>query len=71
MEREDIPAWLERAVERKEDHAEAMAAKVSDAPDDVQARLIRSRGRAAELDRTLDRQRELQAARTPDRDDPE
>ena len=62
MERQDLPAWLERVVERKEDQAEEMAAHVADVPDEAQARQVRFQGATAELDRTLDRQREIRAA---------
>ena len=65
MEREDLPAWLERVVERKEDRAEEMAAHVADVPDEVQARRVRFQGATAELGQTLDRQREIRAASVP------
>ncbi len=62
MEREDLPAWLERVVERTEVQAEQMAAHVADVPDEVQARRVRFQGATAELGQTLDRQREIRAA---------
>ncbi len=62
MEREDLPVWLERVVERKEDQAEELAAHVADVPDEAQARRVRFRGATADLDRTLDRQRQIRAA---------
>ena len=65
MEREDLPTWLERAVERKEVQAEEMAAHVADVPDEGQARRVRFQGATAELDQTLDRQREIRAASVP------
>ena len=67
MKREDLPAWLERVVERKEDQAEEVAAHVADVPDEAQARRVRFQGATADLDQTLDRQREIRAASaTPD-----
>ena len=62
MEREDLPAWLERAVERKEDQAEELASHIADVPNEAQARRVRFQGTMANLDQTLDRQRELRAA---------
>ncbi len=62
MEREDLPAWLELVVERKEDRAAELAAHVVDVPDEGQARRVRFRGATADLDRALDRQREIRAA---------
>ncbi len=67
MEWDDLPAWLERVVARKEVQAEQMAAYVADVPDEVQASRVRFQGATAELDQTLDRQREIRAASaTPD-----
>ena len=67
MKREDLPAWLERVVERKEDQAEEVAAHVAGVPDEAQARRVRFQGATADLDQTLDRQREIRAASaTPD-----
>ena len=62
MEREDLPAWLERVVQRKEDQAEELAAHMADVPDEAQARRVRFQGAMAKLDQTLDRQREIRAA---------
>ena len=62
MERQGLPVWLERAVERKEVQAEELAAHVADVPDEAQARRVRFQGATSELDQTLDRQREIRAA---------
>jgi hypothetical protein len=64
MERKDLPVWLERVVERKENQAQELAAHVADVPDAAQARRVRFGGATADLDQTLDRQREIRAAAT-------
>ena len=67
MEREDLPAWLERVVQRKEDQAEELAAHMADVPDAAQARRVRFQGAMAKLDQTLDQQRQVRlASATPD-----
>jgi hypothetical protein len=62
MERQDIPAWVDDVLRRKEAQAEELAAHVSDAPDEAWARRRRWRGWDAELTRTLDEQRALREA---------
>ena len=63
MERQDLPAWVDDVLRRKEALAEQLAAHLSDAPDEERARRLRLRGRDAELTRTLDERRTLREAR--------
>ncbi len=54
MERQDLPAWVDDVLRRKEARAEQLAAHLSDAPDEERARRLHWPGRDAELTRTLD-----------------
>ena len=62
MEREELPPWLDRVVQRKEHEAEELAAHMADVPDEAQARRVRFQGAMAKLDQTLDRQRQVRLA---------
>ena len=62
MERQDLPAWVDDVLRRKEARAEELAAHLSDAPDEERARRLRWRDRDAELTRTLHQQRALREA---------